>query len=67
MYKGSRIDNPKDLEKNQISNVLFIIPFLNIINRGIERSGFNLAIALKSYIDQVSILCWSPFGGKNTT
>jgi len=61
---NKKIDNSKELEKNKVSKVLFIIPFLNMLNRGIERSGFNLAKALKSYVDQVSILCWSSFGEK---
>ena len=48
------ISNPEKLKKNiKVSKILFIIPFLNMLNRGIERSGFNLAKALKSYVDQV--------------
>ena len=59
------ISNSEKLKKNKkVSKILFIIPFLTMLNRGIERSGFNLAKALKSYVDQVSILCWSPFGEK---
>ena len=59
------ISNSEKLKKNKkVSKILFIIPFLTMLNRGIERSGFNLAKALKSYVDQVSILCWSLFGEK---
>jgi glycosyltransferase involved in cell wall biosynthesis len=59
------ISNSEKLKKNKkVSKILFIIPFLTMLNRGIERSGFNLAKALKFYVDQVSILCWSTFGEK---
>ena len=38
------ISNPEKLKKNKkVSKILFIIPFLTMLNRGIERSGFNLA------------------------
>ena len=45
------ISNSEKLKKNKkVSKILFIIPFLTMLNRGIERSGFNLAKALKFYV-----------------
>ena len=41
------ISNTEKIKKNKkVSKILIIIPFLTMLNRGIERSGFNLAKAL---------------------
>ena len=51
---------------NKLSRILFIIPFLQILDRGIEKSGLNLAKSLSYYFDQVSILCWDNVGDNRT-
>ena len=35
-----------------------------MLDRGIEKSGLNLANAMRTYFHQVSILCWGIFGQK---
>ena len=51
---------------HKLSRLLFIIPFLQILDRGIEKSGLNLAKSLSYYFDQVSILCWDNLGDNRT-
>ena len=51
---------------NKLSRLLFIIPFLQILDRGIEKSGLSLAESLSYYFDKVSILCWDNLGDNRT-
>ena len=45
--------------------IAFIIPYLTMLNRGIEKSGSNLAKAMGSCGNEISILYWSHFGERN--